>query len=111
MAAAGPRWAIQQLLRVVPRIDTRPLSGKRGVDSERVATAALPALPAKGHRLFRPQGLFVRSGVAEKPRLRDPRQVQKQISAVVLLGLGAEWNQICLVHGNFPPASLGLTFA
>ena len=37
--------------------------------------------------------------------------MQKQISAIVPLGLGAEGNQICWVDGNFPPTSLGFVFA
>ena len=47
-------------------------------------------------------------GVEEKPRLRSRAwQVQKQIPAVVPLGLGTEGNQICWVDGNFAPTSLG----
>ena len=71
VAAAGPRWAIQQLLRVVPRIDTGPLSGKRAVWTARGMLQRPSVRYPQGSRGFRPQGLFMSSGVAEKPRLRS----------------------------------------
>lgn len=49
MAAAGPRWAIQQLLCVMSHIDTGPLSAKRAVWTAR--------------------------GMPRRPSVRSPRRV------------------------------------
>lgn len=82
------------------------------MDSEGDATGALCALSAKGHGRFRPQGLFRELGGLREAEAQELWQVQKEISVfVLLLGLGAEGNQICSVDENFPPTSLGFVFA
>lgn len=62
MAAAGPRWAIQQLLCVMPRVDTGPLSGKRAVWTARGMLQRPPRALREGSRALQARRPFRERG-------------------------------------------------